>query len=169
MSRTPTTTQATRYAQYATEVSADGSRYEITKVGYTAKHPINWIDGLKDRASAWAWARCQDLPVVYCDATDLADTNAIMELGVVFDPQEFEKVAYSGYVGYGFSMSDGYYAPIQFESWVKSFRSTVAAAHVELADGDESGRHHIWDGNDAPKCTKRALGTYADLLFRATR
>lgn len=148
-------TTTTTYGQYRTEVSEDGTRFEITRVGTTTKHPMNWIDGCSSREGAWASARSQHRPVVYCDATATADTHKVMELGVVFDPQTFETRVYDGYVGYGYSMSDGYYAPIQFESWVKSFRESVRKDTFS------------WDGNDTHRSVRPALALYRELLTAA--
>lgn len=142
------------YGQYRAEVSEDGTRFEITKVGTTTRHPMNWsgMGGETSRAGAWEAARSQHLPVVYCNATSSADTNELMELGVVFDPETFERRVYDGYVGYGYSMSDGYYAPIQFESWVKSFRKSVQEDTFS------------WDYNDTHRSVRPALALYRRLL-----
>jgi hypothetical protein len=34
----------------------------------------------------------------------------------------FEQEAYRGYVSHGLSMTDGHFAPVDFETWVHSFR-----------------------------------------------
>lgn len=47
--------------------------------------------------------------------------------------EEFEHAAYRGYVAYGRSMTDGYYAPEDFSAWVKEFRSDPVG---ELYRGD---------------------------------
>jgi hypothetical protein len=149
------TTATKTYGQYHTEVSPDGTRFEITKFGTTTRHPINWIDGNKDRVGAWQQARCQHLPVVYCDATSSADTNDLMELGVVFDPKTFEQVVYSGYVAYNISMTDGHYAPIDEDSWIRSFRE-------EVREGSWS-----WNYNDTARSVRPALALYRELLTAA--
>lgn len=67
---------------------------------------------------AWHLARQQSLPVRLVRAGE-----PTRDLGVVFHPGLFEHRVYSGYVGYGYSMTDGYYAPISFEAWVTAFRA----------------------------------------------
>lgn len=153
MNRTATATKT--YGQYRAEVSEDGTRFEITKIGTTTKAPINWINGDRTREGAWRDAQSQHRPVVYCDATATADTNQVMELGLVFAPQAFEERAYDGYVGYGYSMSDGYYAPIHKETWIRSFRQSVLNGTF------------TWDGNDTHKSVHGALDLYRELLSAA--
>jgi hypothetical protein len=176
MSRTATTAQVTRYAQYRAEVSADGRRFEITKVGYTTSHPMNWsaIGGETSREGAWEAARQQHLPVVYCDATSGADTNQLMELGEVFDPQAFERAAYSGDCSYAYSMTDYGFHPIAFETWVKGFRAEVLA-NVETIKAYADAPHNlsyadkIWTRNDLSDSVRAALPVYAARLQAATR
>lgn len=38
------------------------------------------------------------------------------------DYRAFERAAYSGHISYGISMTDGYYAPEDFDAWVIGFR-----------------------------------------------
>lgn len=157
------------YGQYRAEVSQDGTRFEITKVGTTTKAPINWtgLGGETTREGAWKRAQSQHRPVVFCDATAEADTNDLMELGVVFDPRAFEQAVYQGYVAYGHSMSDGYYAPIQFESWVKTFRSFVRRNTTSLKEAGpicDKTIERAFHNNDAPKHIRPALVIYAARL-----
>jgi hypothetical protein len=174
MSRTDTT--APVYGQYRAEVSQDGRRFEVTKIGTTTRHPMNWsaIGGETSRNGAWQAARQQHLPVVYCDASTGAETNELMEFGEVFDPRAFEQAAYSGYVAYGHSMSDGLYYPLQFESWVAHFRSEVLAnaetmKAYALAPHNLSYADAIWTGNDLSDSVRTALPVYAERLQAATR
>lgn len=115
--------------------------FTITEVGKDDTHPMNWIDGSTDASGAWYQARCQDKPVVF---TAMDGTSEVFE--GVFDPNKFERAVYSGYVSYGLSMTDGYYAPMDFEAWVVSFRNDPAR---EL-NGE----------NDTPQYVKDALPTY---------
>ncbi|MEU4511673.1 hypothetical protein AB0G05_19455 [Nonomuraea wenchangensis] len=64
-------------------------------------------------------------------------------LGVMFDPDKFERAAYRGYVSHGVSMTDGHYAPLPFEAWVAGFR-----------------KHPDFGNNDAPFAILDALDTY---------
>ncbi len=102
------------------KVSETEDAFVITEVEPRNNHPMNWscTDGTS-REGAWATARAQGKPVTVVDR----EGNR-KDLGRVFSPRVFEEFAYSGYVGYGRSMSDGYYAPIGFESWVISFRKS---------------------------------------------
>jgi hypothetical protein len=89
-----------------------------TMIGaFSAKAPY----GHHTRDAAWTAAKRQALPVVAV----LADGSA-RDLGVVFDPDAFEQAAYQGYVSYGFSMTDGYYAPSTFDSFVYGLRRDPA-------------------------------------------
>lgn len=118
----------TLYRRFKVEVHEDGRSFDITELEPTDKHPMNWIDLTTTREGAWEAARAQDLPVVVrmLDGTTRA-------LGVVFDPEAFERACYRGYVSYGHSMSDGYYAPLKFDSWVASFRRSPSLAHMDVA------------------------------------
>lgn len=148
-------TRTATHGQYRTEVSEDGTRFEITKVGTTTSHPMNWINGDRSREGAWADAQSQHLPVVYCDATSSADTHVTMELGVVFSPKAFEARVYSGYVGYGCSMSDGIYHPTDFDTWVKNFRESVRTGTFS------------WNYNETHQSVRPALSLYRELLIAA--
>lgn len=104
---------------------------------------------------AWNAARSQHLPV------RVEKLNGeTTELGNVFDPREFERAAYRGYVAYGLSMTDGHYAPHTFEQWVIHFRKSVLA--------DDASNATVWAENDAPAYVKNALMLYATQLQRAT-
>lgn len=95
--------------------------FEINEIPGTEVHPTNWNYGeyptLTTREGAWARATSQDRPVVVMtlDGQEQA-------LGIVFNPEAFERAAYQGYVSYGLSMTDGWYSPESFESWVIGFR-----------------------------------------------
>jgi hypothetical protein len=116
VSRSWSQVRKNEYRCFKTEVI--NGVFTITEIAPKNSHPMNWsyLDGTS-REGAWKSAQSQTLPVAVVDR----EGNR-QELGVVWSPKEFERAAYAGYVGYGLSMSDGYYAPVQFESWVKSFR-----------------------------------------------
>jgi hypothetical protein len=44
------------------------------------------------------------------------------------DADTFERTAYRGHISYELSMTDGYYAPEPFDSWVIGFRSDPAGS-----------------------------------------
>lgn len=138
------------YRRFTTSV--DPKHFVITEREPTDRHPMNW--GLEEgsdfygrilfptsREGAWDRAREQELPVLV-----VLLSGEIKSLGVVFDCDVFERACYRGYVSYGYSMSDGYYAPIRFESWVQTFR----------ADPEGTLRH----GNDAWNSCKDLLPLY---------
>jgi hypothetical protein len=115
--------EMTTYRRFTTATVED--TFVITELTPTENHPNNWwldkIDGvfttLDTLQGAWDKARAQELPV-----TVHTLNGATKNLGVVFNPEVFERRAYSGYVGYGLSMTDGWYSPIDFDAWVKAFR-----------------------------------------------
>jgi hypothetical protein len=107
-------------------------------------HPMNW-SGLYSRENAWVVAGIYGLPTVF-----VGRDGSTKDLGVVFNPAAYERAAYGGYVGYGLSMTDGHYAPIDFDAWVKSFRKFP-----------EFGQ------NDASKAVKAALPKYIAALAQA--
>lgn len=161
MSRTATpATIAPTFGQYTTDVV--NGWFVITKVGETTKHPMNWIDFKLTKRGAWNAARAQNLPIYIVDSL----AGETKELGEVFDPRAFEQAAYVGYVGYGYSMSDGYYAPLKFESWVVHFRASVLNADIPQTEA-ECLAHNVWNGNDAADYIRPALGEYARRLHAA--
>lgn len=105
-----------------------GETFVIQLVGHTRLYKLNWMffDGRMSDSAAWARARVQTLP-----ARVLYGNGGSTDLGLVFDPRIFEQTAYQGYVSAGFAMSDGYYAPIRFDSWVASFRARPALPEPE--------------------------------------
>lgn len=119
-------TPKTVYRRFVTKTT--GEHFVITEIAGTERHPMNWggscekIDGqyvsLSSHEGAWQAACSQHLPVHFVGLD-----GAVRDLGVCFSPEQFERRAYSGYVGYGLSMTDGYYAPVTFEHWVADFRS----------------------------------------------
>lgn len=119
----------------------------ITEVEPRNDHPMNW-SGQYSREDAWTVAGIYGQPTVF-----VGRDGSTKDLGVVFSPAAFERAAYSGYTAYGRSMTDGYYAPIHFDAWVKSFRKHPEA---ELANQ-----------NDMSKAGKAALPTYLAALAQA--
>lgn len=136
------TATATQYRTFTATADTDNGVFVITQTGTTTEHPSRWLytDGITAKA-AWMRARATALPVVV-----VLLNGTTMNLGVVFDAATFERAAYSGYTSYGRSMSDGHYAPISFDSWVKSFRR-------------DQGRE-ILGTNDNPRYVKDALPLY---------
>jgi hypothetical protein len=143
----------------------DGDRYLIVEVEGTDRHPLNWTDGLTTREGAWRRARAQ-----HCPVTLVPLEGEAQDLGVVFDPREFERAAYQGYVSHGISMTDGHYAPDTFEIWVANFRRGISKDKDEIIgfwerDGEVAMIHdRAWSGNDAYDEVKGALGVYAKAM-----
>jgi hypothetical protein len=127
-----------------TAIEADGVM-TITEVEPRNDHSMNWMSGHTSREGAWAIAGARGLKTVF-----VGRDGSSKDLGVVFSPKAFEHAAYQGYVAYGRSMSDGYYAPLTFESWVKSFR-----------------RSPDFNLNDASEAVKAALPKYIAALAQA--
>lgn len=102
----------------AYQVTITDSEFQVKVAGRHTSHPMNWmsLDGYSiDRVKQAA--AIQLLPVVFID-----EDGTRHEHGVQFSAEAFERAAYRGYVSYGISMTDGYYAPISFDVWVKNFR-----------------------------------------------
>jgi hypothetical protein len=143
MTATATATAAKKiYRTFTAFADTANGVFVINETGTCDTHPMYGLctDGVTDTA-AWNMARSTALPLV---VTMLDGRTA--NFGVVFEAKEFERAAYSGYVSYGLSMSDGYYAPITFDAWVKSFRQ-------------DQGRE-ILRSNDTPQYVKDALPLY---------
>lgn len=119
---------------------------EITEVEPKNSHWMNWMGfGEMSREGAWAYAGARGKQVVF-----ISREGERKELGEHFDPRAFERAAYSGHTSYEYSMTDGYYAPEKFESWVKSFRKHPA--------------EHLATRNDAADEVKAALPKYLEAL-----
>lgn len=127
-----------------TAIEADGVM-TITEVEPRNDHPMNWMSGHTSREGAWAIAGARGLKTVF-----VGRDGSSKDLGVVFSPKAFERAVYGGYVSYGLSMTDGHYAPIDFDAWVKSFRKFP-----------EFGQ------NDASEAVKAALPKYIAALAQA--
>lgn len=124
----------------------DEETFVITEVEPRNDHPMNWIgSGYTSREGVWALAGARGLETIF-----ISRDGNVQDLGVVFSPKAFEHAAYQGYVGYGQSMSDGYYAPIDFDAWVSSFRKSP-----------EFGQ------NDVSETVKATLPTYIAALAQA--
>jgi len=118
----------------------------ITEVEPRNSHPMNWSGSRETtREGAWAFAQARGKNTVF-----VGRDGSRKELGRVFDPRAFERAAYHGYVAYGHSMSDGYYAPIDFEAWVESLRKFP--------------EHELNHQNDVPESVKAALPLYQQAL-----
>lgn len=100
--------------------------------------------------SAWAHARSQHRPV-FVETFE----GGMQEFGVVFDIEKFEDAAYQGYVGYGLSMSDGIYYPIDRKTWIASFRKDA------LNGLDAKSAFY---GNDAGKSVRESYDLYKERL-----
>jgi len=100
-------------------VENTNNEFQVRVAGRFDIHPINWspFDEGYNVVAIQYQAAIQPLPVVFLD-----EDGTRHEHGVQFSPAAFERAAYGGYVAYGISMTDGHYAPIDFEAWVKSFR-----------------------------------------------
>lgn len=161
---------AASYRRFTTKLRTVGSEpmFVITEIEPTTRHPLNWTDGSKTREGAWESAQTQ----IHHALATTADGKET-DLGYVFSPEVFERAVYGGYIGYGLSMTDGYYAPIDFEAWVRGFRKTVFANAERLmaADYDLSQAHRdkIFSHNDTPAWVCEGLQTYAYELVKASR
>lgn len=96
------------------------------------------VSGYYSEDDALALAAAQHRPVIRAHRDGTRET-----LGVLFDPDEFERAAYSGHISYQVSMTDGHYAPEPFERWVHLFRQDPT-----------------WRCNDAAYAIRDALDTY---------
>lgn len=102
---------------------ADGETFVITEFTPAPGNPISWCpwdfpgEGRYSHQDAWHVARQQHRPVI----VRLLD-GTTKKLGVVFNPHHFERAAYSGYVSAGFAMTDGFFAPEDFDQWAHFFR-----------------------------------------------
>lgn len=162
-----TTASAKIYRQFHVITSA--AQFIIRESGETTRHPINWT-GEVTREGAWAAATSQAVLEIAVLATGQpTKTYAASE---VFNPVNFEDAAYSGYVGYGLSMTDGHYAPIGREIWIRAFRKEVLAAADQIltdaAHGVELAVSKVWYSNDASRAVKSSLAVYAARLVAAT-
>lgn len=107
-----------------------------TKSGWTAV----------SKRDAWQRARSQAAPVEIVPLVGLKK-----QITSAFDGPTFERAAYSGYVQYGLSMTDGHYAPMKFDQWVIHFRKTVLNSAFAAS---------VWAENDAPDYVRGALTVY---------
>jgi hypothetical protein len=130
---------------FTVEVAEDVTT--ITEIASRNDHPINWT-GEYTRENAWTVAGIYGLSTVF-----VGRDGSTKDLGVVFSPKAFERAAYGGYVSYGLSMTDGHYAPIDFDAWVKSFRKFPES--------------HLASQNDMSKAAKAALLKYIAALTQA--
>jgi hypothetical protein len=120
--------------------------FTITEIAPTTSHPMNW-NGWSEatRENAWAFAQARGKHTVF-----VGQDGSVKDCGVPFSPQQFEQAAYRGHVAYGCSMTDGYYAPESFETWVKVLRQHPAEV--------------IANHNDSPESVKAALPKYLEAL-----
>lgn len=102
----------------AYQVTVTETAFEVSVKGHTTSHPLNWscVDGLSLERVKDAAAE-QALPVVFID-----EQGSRHDHGIQFTADAFERAAYRGYAAYGYSMTDGHYAPVAFDAWVVSFR-----------------------------------------------
>ncbi len=151
----------TQYRRF--EVTTGPDALLITEIEPTTRHPMNWIDGSATVEGAWERARSQHLPI-FVETLE----GGMAELGTGFDPQAFERAVYSGYVGYGYSMTDGYYSPLDFEAWVYHFRQAVRGALARILGkaGDTAAlvRDDVFLHNDTSNYVKVALAEYTKRL-----
>lgn len=113
----------TTYTAY--RITTTDTEFQVKVAGHHTRHPMNWFTTDEGYAveNVRQLAAQQVLPVVFID-----EDGTRHEHGVQFTPEAFERAAYSGYVAYGCSMTDGYYAPEAFEAWVTFFRKDPATA-----------------------------------------
>jgi hypothetical protein len=128
------------------KVTETDEQVTITEIEPKNLHPMNWSGlGESSREGAWAFATARGKAITFVSRDGIRT-----ELGPVFDPRAFERAAYQGYVAYGYSMSDGYYAPIEFEAWVRDLR--------------KSPEHELSRRNDVAPSVKAALPLYLAAL-----
>lgn len=138
-------TQQTEFRAFTVEEAGDF--LVITEIEPKHSHPMNWSGmGEYSREGAWFKAQTQGLETVF-----VSRSGERRELGRIFDPRAFERAAYQGYVSYGLSMTDGHYAPIRFEDWVRAFRANPET--------------HLAFGNDASESVKAAFPLYQEALL----
>lgn len=101
------------------KITKGTDQFSIREVEPTNLVSLDYRDKTVSREGAWQAASIQPQPVIFYGLD-----GDIRYLGVVFNPERFERAAYEGYVSAGYMMSDGYYAPIAFEHWVTSFRKS---------------------------------------------
>lgn len=101
------------------KITEGTDQFSIREVEPTNLVSLDYRDKTVSREGAWQAASIQLQPVVFFGLD-----GDVRHLGVVFNPERFEKAAYEGYVSAGYMMTDGYYAPIAFEHWVASFRKS---------------------------------------------
>lgn len=114
----------TTYRRFQVQITA--TAFIIAEGEITESHPLNWMDGRYTRQGAWDQARSQGLPV-----TVVATDGTSKDLGVVFNPTQWEKAMYGGHISYSLSMTDGHYAPESLEAWLIHFRK---APHTQYND-----------------------------------
>lgn len=137
---------ATKTQHRAFNVTETAEAITITEVEPKTSAPINWTSYRDmNRKSAWNYAQARGKRVTF-----VGRDGKSQELGTVFSPKAFEQAAYTGYVSYGCSMTDGHYSPLAFEAWVKLLRQHP----VEVMSQD----------NDAAESVKAALPLYMEAL-----
>jgi len=103
----------------AYKFTVSDTEFQVKVAGRHERHPLNWssyeegysLEGVRYQAAI------QHLPVVFIDEDGTRHGH-----GVQFTAGAFERAAYRGYIAYGVSMTDGHYAPVDFEAWVTDFR-----------------------------------------------
>jgi hypothetical protein len=86
-------------------------RFHIVELEPTHRFPMNWMDFASTREGAWKRAQAQRLPVV-------VDAAEAIELGVVYDQDVADELAYNSYCAAGASFSDAaFYVPLGFDAW----------------------------------------------------
>lgn len=84
--------------------------------------------GNVSRELAWKQARSQANPVIVIDT----EGNE-RELGDAFDAAVWEQTMYVGHVSYELSMTDGHYAPEDFDRWVHWFRAQPTTRNIDAS------------------------------------
>jgi hypothetical protein len=101
------------------KITEGSDQFSIREVAPTNLVSLDYRDQTVSREGAWQAASVQLAPVVFFGLDD-----TVRHLGVVFNPERYERAAYQGYVAAGYVMTDGYYAPLQFETWLANFRKS---------------------------------------------
>ena len=79
------------------------------------------------RELAWQRARAQANPVTF-----VALDGTERDFGDVFDTLAWERAMYTGHIGYQTSMTDGHYAPEDFDRWVSYFRQNPTTRCIDV-------------------------------------
>lgn len=106
------------FRRFTLEVDDDAQTFTIRELLPTKRYPMNWYDGATTREWACKRAKAQHYPVRFQGLT-----GPSKDLGVMFDQEVADEIAYNNYVARERSFSDAaFYVPLSRESWAASNR-----------------------------------------------